>query len=357
MTNDQRKYLESLVCERISANEANKELIAGFVNWRNPTIAENLRNGWEEDQQGKLAYYIVKDPELDVPMMFFSLKCGEMHIPLDSKKLGKTVTNALMLLKQASIVCNGMHFMQSNNAQERTIIMHYTLEALRRIETEKIEVNPWAEEAIEKQLVNGTLTEKAWKKIWRRVFNALKYDLGKQNDESLQESNIVRTKETFPAVELVHFCIYDPILWSMVFQNYPKEFWKELQKTLPLKHNPVVIQWHNKGMGNRSLARTMFWKFVVPVIQDLGKLVGCEYVYLFAADDDSDEEKSLLRYYRKLGFDFQDRIYVTKPSFDFGCFFMCQKISALPKKRNAFFRNYNRQEGKKPAQPEAPVEA
>ena len=69
MTDNQRKYLESLVCERLSDHEANRALADKFVNTMNPRLADALKDGWNADKKDKLAYYIVKDPDLDVPLL------------------------------------------------------------------------------------------------------------------------------------------------------------------------------------------------------------------------------------------------------------------------------------------------
>ena len=84
----------------------------------------------------------------------------------------------------------------------------------------------------------------------------------------------------------------------------------------------------------------MFWQFVEPKIREIRKLVGCEYIYLFAAENG--KTGSLTDYYEELGFAIQRDIRVTKPKYDFTCEFMCQEVTSLRNRRNDFFRNYNK---------------
>ena len=120
------------------------------------------------------------------------------------------------------------------------------------------------------------------------------------------------------------------------------------------KDNPVMAQWLKKGMGGNPLDATLFWQFVVPAIQDVRKAAGCEYVYLFAADNSNSKNGPLANHYLKLGFEFKDGLYVTKPKYDFECFFMCQKIDALQKGKNKFIRAFKQiDETKKTEEPAA----
>lgn len=58
ITEEQLKALDSLRCERLSLNEENLRLVDAFVNYRNDSIANVLRNeAYEEDEQGRVAYF------------------------------------------------------------------------------------------------------------------------------------------------------------------------------------------------------------------------------------------------------------------------------------------------------------
>ncbi len=84
----------------------------------------------------------------------------------------------------------------------------------------------------------------------------------------------------------------------------------------------------------------MFWNFIAPIIYKTQEIVGCQYVYLFAADISEDE--NLINYYNvSLKFELPQEVGTTKPAYDFCCTFMCQKINELRKHRKAYFDNFN----------------
>lgn len=283
ITKQQKDYLATLVCQRISDDAENRELIEGFTNFRNPALPYALRKGWNADKKDKVAYYIVKDPADNELLLFFSLKCGEMHIPLDPAKLEKSVENALALLKAA-----------------------YGMEA-----------PEWAADVIEKRKVDGRLPPDVFYELEARLEQSTR-NQSRYNDEmQVEGDNIIRTKKTFAAVELVHFCV----------------------------HDPARERWEAMGMS-QGIGRTMFWQLVEPIVQNIRDLVGCEYIYLFAAD--ADKNGPLTGYYKSLGFDFRDDISVNKPAYDFSCFFMCQEVTSLRKRKRDFFKSYN-----KPKEPAA----
>ncbi len=342
LTDEQEKYLNSLVCQRLSDDEANRELAKKFENTTNPGIADALSKGWNADKKDKMAFYIVKDPELDVPMFFFSLRCGEMHTPLDPEKLTAAMNSALMMLKEAYRVCPWPSYLPGGNI---TLMMKNweTLMMLLNIARD-LEVADFAKNAIAEQLVDGKLTEKAWRTIWRRVLRALGNRISFDEDKKLEEKNIIRTKKSFAAVELEHFCAYDPVDW----RRFGRKLSKDEKKKIRLEENCVAKKWHDAGMDAQSMAKAIFWKFVVPTIQNIRKHVGCEYIYLFAADNTGKRDGKLIQFYQDMGFDFRDDIYVTKPAYDFQCYFMCQEVTSLRNGKNEFFKYYN-----KPKEPAA----
>ena len=310
MTKEQKAYLESLVCQRISRAEANRQVIEDFHQSRVfAGITGALKTGWNVDKQDKVAFYIIKDPADNQPLLFFSLKCGELHQPLDPAKLDSTLKNALMLLKAAHTRCG---YLPATRSLTLLNLYFQAMGDLTYAESkEEIVVEDWAKEVIEKQLVDDKLPEKAWLSIVRRVCrNQSRLDQFKAEME-LEKDNIIRTKKTFAAVELVHFCA----------------------------HAPAKEKWKNLNMG-QSLGKTMFWHFIEPKIRQIRDLVGCEYFYLFAADDD--RAGKLCKLYQELGFDFRDEIYVTKPAYDFCCYFMCQEVRKLRTRKKEFLKNYNK---------------
>jgi hypothetical protein len=337
LNKQQKKYLSTLVCQRLREDPANKALAERFVNLQNSKIAGALnKEGWETDEKGKLAYYIVKDPELNVPMFFFSLRCGELHKPLDPVKLKQKVKNSLMLLKEAITVCHRIQILTSSQPMENFVLRKKCMNAINK--AQDVEPNEWAKELIAKQLVDGELPDKAWEKLWIRVIKQLAEQQGLDADQKMDGENIVRTKENYAAVELVHFCTYDPINWAL----YGNTLSKEERKRIKLEQNCVARKWHDAGMDAQPIGYAIFWQFVVPAIEALTENAACEYVYLFAADDEGNRYGGLTTYYRQMGFDFQDKLNVTKPFYDFCCYFMCQKVASLRTGKNKFLRDYNK---------------
>ena len=289
LTEAQRSYLKSLVCKRLSDDEANRAMAKDFKNAVNPGIADELKKGWNLDKKDKLAFYIVSDPKEKIPLFFFSLKCGEVTVPYDPARKQEILNNSDLLYAAAT--------------------GHKSVE--------------WAENSIKKRLESGEKLEDIQKELAKRYQNDMGKCLCYQEELLLEGSNIHRTQETHAAVELVHFCAYDN----------RRDFW------FALTGNPARRKWEQMGMSDQTIGNVVFWFFVVPIIRQVRDLVGCEYIYLFAAD--RNKYGSLVSYYEKLGFELRSDLGVSKPFYDFGCRFMCQKVTSLRNRRNAFFREYN----------------
>ena len=138
-----------------------------------------------------------------------------------------------------------------------------------------------------------------------------KYTIYKK--DRIQEKNrgIVRVVETFSAVELAHFCTND---------NAQREW-----KSFSIKH---------------PLGEVMFWNFIVPKIYEIQKNIGCQYLYLFAADNS--KNRTLINYYTSsLKFKQTDEISTIKPLYDFNCEFMYQEIESLYQKKEDYFNHFN----------------
>lgn len=73
------------------------------------------------------------------------------------------------------------------------------------------------------------------------------------------------------------------------------------------------------------------------------KNVGCEYLFLFAAD--LSEDADLVNYYiDNLQFADANEHNAATPMYDFACRFLCQKTCTLEERRNAFFEDFNHDE-------------
>jgi hypothetical protein len=133
-----------------------------------------------------------------------------------------------------------------------------------------------------------------------------KYDQKKFKD--IESSNEVSV--SYPAVELKLFGINESA----------RKYWNALNLPEEIK-----------------MGETLFWLKVVKTIEEMIKYIGCQYVYLFAADEKA--EGKLVQYYRtRLGFDSTTDLSANKPSFDVLCQFLFQKIDNLFENRDEFIQ-------------------
>lgn len=97
--------------------------------------------------------------------------------------------------------------------------------------------------------------------------------------------------------------------------------------------------WNSFNMP-RKMGETLFWKFLIPKIEEARNLIGIEYLYLFAADQTSDER--LINYYQsRLHLNGDGKLAANKPSFDNTCRFFYQRMDELVKEKEKFFQNFN----------------
>ncbi|MBR1559807.1 MAG: hypothetical protein IJ646_06170 [Clostridia bacterium] len=119
--------------------------------------------------------------------------------------------------------------------------------------------------------------------------------------------NVMNVFESYSAIEIRHFCRDDRF-------KVPDEI-----------RYPV-------GFG-------LFRQKIIPIIEEVSKKIGCEYLYLFAADrSDNGEDQKLISYYKEAlcFYDLEDEgVVILKPDYDFHCKGLLQKISQL-----SFSRDY-----------------
>lgn len=145
--------------------------------------------------------------------------------------------------------------------------------------------------------------------------NVVQDFLGKHNNDididKLFPGNQHTVDKTYPGIELVHFCKN---------LNY-EDYWEKLAVRKPL-------------------GAVVFWQFIVPIVLSVMKIVGCEYLFLFAADTSDDME--LVNYYRDyLEFENSSDHQAAMPLYDLTCQFMYQKVSDLAERRLKFFEQFN----------------
>lgn len=280
----QEEILDSFVCERLSSNAINEELIQSFVSKRGSSLVSYFKSlGLKEDKEGKTTYYIIKTKDNEV-LMFFSMKCGALFEPLQDEDEVKQDFQRLMILLQAIENAGG----DGKEADEATAILT-------------------------KYQVGDRISIDDFNKLILRKAKGKKQFLQQLFGDKEKEDNdkIFRVQNTHSGVELVHFCTNDNL----------KAKWKE----------------YNLG---HTMGETLYWKFIVPKFFDVQEIVGCEYAFLFAAD--LSEDGSLVNYYDvSLKFQKRQDVGTNKPFYDFCCEFMCQDVNSMKQKREEFFDNFN----------------
>lgn len=286
INDSQYEFLGSLQCVRLSSDEAHKETISLIENTRNPGLVSYLHEkGWSEDLDGSTAFYIIKDSKGNT-LLFFSLKCGALFQHLDEEQI-KQQKQFLELAK---------HIIQSPSNEEEREIASLILDKFRS--------NGIISEDEAKVLMTVKIAKN--KKKYNAILKAL--DSDKERDPN---EHIIRVASTHSGIELVHLCANERC----------KHLWP-------------------KHLFPHSLGKVMFWKFIIPIVEDVRKLVGCKYLFLFAADNTVD--LTLVNYYQvDLHLDRPNHIGTSKPQYDFNCVFMCQDIDKMVQKRHEFFNNFN----------------
>lgn len=278
ITKEQKAILRGFKCQRLTADPDNERLVYHFFSEKGGSLTGTLQEqAWKEDLAGTNAYYVVKNEDNDI-LLFFSLKCGVLYNPNYFKKVEKEFQEAKILYL-----------------------------ALKK------GIGPqWALDYIEELRKADQLDFMSYKIRSRYFVLQDIYDKLISEIETEQNQKIVRVDKTHAGIELVHFCAND---WAR-------------------------DQWNSYGLG-RSMGETLFWYFVVPKILQVNRYIGCEYVYLFAAD--ISEDGNLLNYYKNtLHFILPQDIGATKPQYDFWCTFMCQHLNSLKQHREEFIKTFNR---------------
>ena len=125
---------------------------------------------------------------------------------------------------------------------------------------------------------------------------------------------IKRVHETYSAIEIGHFC------------------------------KNVHYEYDIDDMQGVSLGAGLFWKKIIPKVQEAITVVGCRYLYLFAADNsDYEETRSLIRYYKDdFKFDELQDLMIIKPDYDRRCQAMIQDVAEIERDEYTFWARYKK---------------
>lgn len=276
ITPEQLSILESFVCQRLSSDSENMRLVDNFSNHINDAIAQTLKNEAFEEDESNSIAYYVVKHSDGQILFYFSLKCGLLFDHFINPEL----------LNQLQKLAKGLKDISDDKLltpQQK----HDITEVMEKIRTNK-----------------GIAKEDIYKLRFQKI------DI---LDELEKEFNadIARVGKTFSGIELVHFCS----------NTDTDELWD--------------------SFGFPQLRGTIiFWYFVVPKVMEALKYVGCQYLFLFAAD--KSKEEKLVRYYEnQLNFRKPDELATAKPFYDFTCKFMCHETSSLELEQAEFFANFN----------------
>lgn len=277
ITEEQQQILNSLVCERLSSNENNLRLVDTFCNIRNGSLEHTLKNeAYEEDEAGNIAYYLIKDKDENI-LFYFSIKCGILYDLFGEEEKLRKINDLFLFLVE-------LEKNPSSTKEDKETIVSI----LESIRTRK------------------GLVKKELSKISHIKKNQIIEDLAKES-----EDNLKRVGKTFAGVEIVHFCAND---------NY-RPAWEKLNI-------------------KQKMGTVVFWHFLIPKICELRKIVGCEYLFLFAADLTPDE--LLVNYYKSnLGFKDSNEYGTAIPLYDYACKFMHQELKDIEERRNNFYLEFN----------------
>lgn len=291
ITERQIDILNKFSCERLNSNVDNLSLIKNFYSKRGAGLVKYLiQNGPQEDASGETAFYLIKNSN-GQPCLFFSLKCGALFEPFDVEGLEKQLQQVKGLLEMLS----------SHNAdEEKKKALYAELGSVRQLGNMTVD-----------QVISAVADiAHNQKTTYQKALKMLEDDIIREGKRP-----ILRVGKTYSGVEITHFCTDNNVVESM------KEQWKKEGFRYPI-------------------GQTLFWYKIVPIICKLQESAGCQFVFLFAADQTPDG--ALTTYYNvALKFEKLQNVGTSKPFYDFCCEFMSQEVNGLKTRREFFLDNFN----------------
>lgn len=124
------------------------------------------------------------------------------------------------------------------------------------------------------------------------------------------------------------------------------ELVRECYPALELHYFCKNIKYPDQEYRGIPLGFGIFWEKIVPQIDKIISKIGCQYLYLFAADQtdtkDIREQGRLIRYYNlNLNFKCSRELLSIKPNYDLGCVAMHQKVDDLLIARNDMWEKFS----------------
>ena len=140
-------------------------------------------------------------------------------------------------------------------------------------------------------------------KSHRKLLSGISHEENGGKVEYYIDSDKINVTTVIPSIELAHLCVND----SYRSKKHP---WS-------IKH----------GLSEYRVGTYVFYKYIAPKILEIAAIAGIQYVYLFCADDGSE---NLIKYYKDvLHFDIMDDMACIRPDYDGSLECMTLKISDL----------------------------
>lgn len=277
ITDEQVSALDSLVVERLRDNrEANALLVRSFENGKNPVLVKVITSDYAFD----------KDEEGNAAYYVVKTSSGELLLYFSLKcgelfeKLDMEKMQLAPRIKDSVYKIQNKEEFSEEEVKAASDFIHENREKI------KI-VLPNIESYLKKK-------------------DDFKADINVELNTEMQ-----RVLRTYPAIEVVEFCA----------------------------NEKGRAAWRRMGI-DRKMGECVFWHCIVPKLKKVQDEVGCQYVYLFAADSSLDGD--LANYYKvALHLEQSAILGANKPRYDFQCFFLCQEIKKLVQCRDDFYEYFN----------------
>lgn len=283
ITDEQKNILDSLIVERLRDNkEVNAELVKGFANEKNPTLVNVIKTNYAFENDAK------------GKAAYYVVKTAKGELLLYfSLKCGELFEKLDMDKMQMALrIKNSVYKVQNKDAfSEKEVdaasnFIHDNIDEIKILLPD----------------IDSYLKKK----------DDFKADINVELNTEMQ-----RVLRTYPAIEVVEFCA----------NENGRTAWKSL------------------GI-NRKMGECVFWHCIVPKLLKVQDEIGCQYVYLFAADSSLDGD--LANYYKiALHFEQSTTLGANKPQYDFQCFFLCQEMKKIKDGLADFYEFFNPDEEEK----------
>lgn len=275
ITEAQLSFLNTLKCERLSSNIQNMSDIEGFYNSKSESLSLTIQNEAFKDDEEGKNAFYLVKDDNENILLYFSLKCGVLYDYLINTETYQKLVGLYQELVEMEKDTS------LSNDDKKTVSS--ILESIRS----------------RKGVIKSEIKKLAKLRKPIEEFETL-----------IQDEKTDKVGQTFAGIELVQFCANEAT--AQVWASYK----------MPQKLGVVA-----------------FWQFVVPNILEAMKYVGCEYLFLFAADLSDDE--NLVNYYKHLGFHEPDGVNTSMPLYDISCKMLCYETSRLKTDREEFFAHFN----------------